>query len=280
MTNKKFILNADDFGMSQDYNRAVLVGYEDGFLRSASICANGPSFESAINEILPECQELSLGVHLNIIEGKSLTHCPLLTDEKGNFNNGYLAMILKSNNREFLSQTEKEFRAQIERVQAVAKPDHIDSHVHVHAIPPIFKLVCRLAKAYKIPYVRTQNEILYAVDNKKKTCTVAYGVNIIKNLLLKFFTMQNKKLLPQYGLKTNDYLIGVCYTAMMNSQTLEDGLKAIEGDNIIAECLIHPKNYAIKKDDHHAEEFKLSRDKLLQDTIYRLGFEISNHKNL
>ena len=126
MTNKKFILNADDFGMSQDYNRAVLVGYEDGFLRSASICANGPSFESAINEILPECQELSLGVHLNIIEGKSLTHCPLLTDEKGNFNNGYLAMILKSNNREFLSQTEKEFRAQIERVQAVAKPDHID----------------------------------------------------------------------------------------------------------------------------------------------------------
>ena len=77
MTNKKFILNADDFGMSQDYNRAVLVGYEDGFLRSASICANGPSFESAINEILPECQELSLGVHLNIIEGKSRTHCPL-----------------------------------------------------------------------------------------------------------------------------------------------------------------------------------------------------------
>ena len=79
MSKKKFILNADDFGMSKAHNRAVLDGYNNGFLSSASICANGPSFESAVNEILPECQNLSLGVHLNIIEGKSLTHCPLLT---------------------------------------------------------------------------------------------------------------------------------------------------------------------------------------------------------
>lgn len=280
MTNKKFILNADDFGMSQDFNRAVLVGYSDGFLRSASICANGSAFESAINEILPECQELSLGVHLNIIEGKSLTHCPYLTDDNGNFNNGYLSFILKSGNREFLNQIEKEFRAQIEKVQSSAKPDHIDSHVHVHAIPPIFKIVCKLAKEYKIPYVRTQNEIIYAVDENKKTKSFAYKINIIKNLLLKFFTLQNRKLLKNYGLKTNDYLLGVCYTGMMDSTTLEEGLKAIEDDNIIAECLIHPKKYTSAENDHHTEEFALSVDKILQDTVYRLGFEISSHKNI
>lgn len=280
MVKKKFILNADDFGLSPDYNRAVLTGYADGFLRSASICANGSVFESAVNEILPECQELSLGVHLNVIEGKALTHCPSLCNKEGEFNKGYLFFMLNSNNKQIMSQIENEFRRQIERIKSVANPDHIDSHVHVHAIPAIFRLVCRLAKEYGIPYVRTQNEPLYYVDDKKKSCTINYAVNIIKNLLLKVFTIRNKKTVKEFSLKTNDYLIGVCYTAMMNPQTLEEGLKSIEEEEVLAECLIHPKKYSSSLNDHHAQEFALSIDKKLEDTIYRLGYEIGSHKNL
>ena len=100
MTDRKFILNADDFGMSNDFNRAVLYACERGLLKSASLCANGPAFDNAVNEILPECQSLGVGVHLNIIEGKALTHCHLLTDDNGNFNKGYLSLILKSKNKE------------------------------------------------------------------------------------------------------------------------------------------------------------------------------------
>ena len=44
---KKFILNADDFGMSKAYNRAVLEGYESGILKSTSLTANGEAFEEA-----------------------------------------------------------------------------------------------------------------------------------------------------------------------------------------------------------------------------------------
>ena len=55
MGNKKFILNADDFGMSKAFNRAVLEGYHNGFLTSASLCANGKAFNAAVNEIIPEC---------------------------------------------------------------------------------------------------------------------------------------------------------------------------------------------------------------------------------
>ena len=84
---KKFILNADDFGMSKAFNRAVLEGYNNGFLSSASLCANGKAFNAAVNEILPECPDLGLGVHLNIIEGKALTKADMLTDKKGKFTN-------------------------------------------------------------------------------------------------------------------------------------------------------------------------------------------------
>ena len=85
---KKFILNADDFGMSDSYNQAVLEGYSFGLLKSASLCANGEAFDNAINNIIPNCPNLSVGVHLNIIKGKSLTNAPLLTDKNNIFNNG------------------------------------------------------------------------------------------------------------------------------------------------------------------------------------------------
>ena len=280
MSNKKFILNADDFGMSQDFNRAVLEGYNNGFLSSASICANGIAFESAINEILPECQDLGLGVHLNIIEGKALTHVQCLTDGKGNFNKGYLWFILNSGKKEVINTIEKEFRAQIEKVQSVAKADHIDSHVHVHAIPAIFKLTARLAKEYNIPFIRTQHEEFYMIPGAKKHLNLAYPVNIIKILLLNTFTAKNKKTVKEFNLKTNNFLIGVGYTGMMESKTLEYGLMAIEDDNIIAESLIHPCKYTNKITDSHTMEFALSQDKMLKDTIYRLGYEITNYKNL
>ena len=113
---KKFILNADDFGMSKAYNRAVLEGYNNGFLSSASLCANGKAFNAAVNEILPECPDLGLGVHLNIVEGKPLTKVDLLVNKKGKFNKGFVSLLLNSGNEKLLYQIEQEFRAQIEQV--------------------------------------------------------------------------------------------------------------------------------------------------------------------
>ncbi len=277
---KKFILNADDFGMSQDFNRAVLFGCNDGFLKSASICANGPAFESAINEILPECQNLGLGIHLNIMEGRALSNFPDITDNLGNFNCGYSGLIRKSKDKEFLNRLEKEFRAQIEKVVNIAQVDHIDSHVHTHAIPPIFKLTCKLAKEYGIPYIRTQHEEFYTVPELKKHLNFKYPLNIVKILLLNHFTKQNKKIALEYGIKTNDYLLGVGYTGMMDSQTVEYGLNALDGRDFIAEALIHPCKYLSNKKDSHSVEFGITQDKILQNNIYKAGFEITNYKNI
>ena len=276
---KKFILNADDFGMSQAFNRAVLKGYQNGILTSASICANGEAFESAISEVIPQCPDLSIGVHLNIIEGKSLTNVSLLTDENGIFNNGYGAMILKSCNNEFLRQVEQEFRAQIEKIMAMTKVDHIDSHVHTHAIPNIFKIVVKLAKEYNIPYIRTQFEYPYLIPSIKKYLTIAYPINLIKIILLNTFTMINSNLVKENNLKTNDYLIGVGYTGMMDDKSIAYGLNALKNKDCIAEALIHPCDYDSDIKDHHTTEFELTQNEDLRDFIKEIGFELSNHTN-
>ena len=253
MVSKKFILNADDFGMSKAYNRAVLDGYHRGFLTSASLCANGKAFNAAVNEIIPECPNLGIGVHLNIIEGRSLTKAPMLTNKKGKFNKGFGQLMLMSTNPEFLKQVEFEFRTQIETVMNYTQVDHIDSHVHTHAIPNIFKIAAKLAKEYNIPYIRTQHEEMYFVPSLKKHCNLKYPPNILKILLLNYFTSKNRPIITEYG------------------------LKAIEED-CIAEALIHPCHYAISNKNQHYTEFLITQNKELKDKISRLGFELTNYK--
>ena len=277
MVEKKFILNADDFGMSKAFNRAVLDGYHNGFLTSASLCANGKAFNAAVNEIIPECPNLGLGVHLNIIEGRSLTKAPLLTNKKGKFNNGFLSILLKSHDESFLNQVEFEFRTQIETVMNYAKVDHIDSHVHTHSIPNLFKITAKLAKEYNIPYIRTQYEEMYFVPSIRKHLNLKYPPNILKILLLNYFTSINKKVVEEYDLKTNDNLIGVGYTGLMDDMTTEYGLRAIE-DSHITEALIHPCHYATSNKNQHYTEFLITQNKALKDKIARLGFEITNYK--
>ena len=278
MKQKKFILNADDFGMSEEHNRAVLDGYLKGFLTSTSICANGKAFDTAVNEILPECPDLGIGVHLNIIEGRSLTKAPLLTDKKGIFNNGYVQMILKSFNREFLEQAEYEFRTQIEKVMSYTKVDHIDSHVHVHGIPNLFKITAKLAKEYGIPYIRTQHEQIYFVSSIKKHISFKYPINIIKIMLLNFFTGINRATADNFGLKTNDFIVGVGYTGMMDDETVRCGAEAVDESDCIVETLIHPCNYKYPQNNQHYKEFLITQNKELEDKIIRMGYEITNCK--
>ena len=279
MGNKKFILNADDFGMSKAFNRAVLEGYHNGFLTSASLCANGKAFNAAVNEIIPECPNLGIGVHLNIMEGRSLTKAPKLTNKKGKFNNSYLKLMLNSNDNQFLEQVEYEFRTQIETIMNYTKVDHIDSHVHTHAIPNIFKITAKLAKEYNITFVRTQYEEMYFVPSIKKYLNFKYPPNILKILLLNSFTQINRNVVKEYELKTNDYIIGVGYTGLMDSMTVEYGLETLD-DNCIAEALIHPCSYAVSHHkDQHYNEFLITQNKSLKDKINRLGFELTNYKN-
>ncbi len=276
---KKFIFNADDFGMSEYYNKAVLDGVNNGILTSASLCANGEKFDEAINDIIPNCSDLSVGIHLNIIEGHALTDCPMLTNENGIFNNEYISIILKSFNKTFMLQVEQEFRAQIEKILAKTKVDHIDSHVHTHAIPNIFRLTARLAEEYNIPYIRTQWEKPYFVPSIKKYLNSKYPPNILKIILLNTFTILNKPIAKKYNLKTNDYLIGVGFTGMMDSSTIEYGLKTLDKD-CIAEALIHPCKYDIINQDSHHFEYLSTIDNNLKNKIKEFEFELINHSNI
>ena len=283
MTDKKFVLNADDFGMSNAFNTAVFEGYQAGILKSTSLVANGDAFDEAVNKIIPQTPDLGIGVHLNIIEGKALTKdLREITDANGNFNLSYGKLILKSynpKNQEFLEQLEIEFRAQIEKIKnAGIKISHIDSHVHTHAIPPIFKLVCKLAQEYGIKQIRTQHEHFYTIPDVFIHLNTKYPINLIKIALLDIFTIQNKPVAKQFNLNTNDYLIGVGYTSMMNNLTISCGLSSLKNKkDIVAEALIHPCRYEDGTVDNHFTEYRITQSEKLKNKIEQMGYEIGNY---
>ena len=270
---KNFILNADDFGLTIHHNKAVLEGYRTEILTSASLCTNTDAFSDAVENVLPMCTNLGVGVHLNIMEGHALTDCALLTDNYGCFEKSYLYLILNRHNKNLLSQIKQEFKAQIEKALIHnVQIDHLDSHVHTHAIPEIFEITCELAKKYDIKYVRTQNEFPYIIKN---TDLKSYSINFIKIMLLKYFTHKNKKTLRKYDLKTNDNIIGVGYTGMMSADAIISGVKATQNSEII-EALIHPCKY--EKQDSHLNEFYITQNKNLKKDIENLGFVFANYK--
>lgn len=95
--------------------------------------------------------------------------------------------------------------------------------------------------------------------------------------LLKYYSNKNKKNLN--GIKTNDYIIGIGYTGMMDSNIIKLGLRKIGCCNI-TEALIHPCKYDVIKDDSHSLEYAITKDMELKEKIRNLGFDLTNYKNL
>ena len=271
-SNKKFILTADDFGLLKELNFAVLEGVRDGILTSTCVCANGEFYTHAMKEILPKINEVDLGVHLNIIEGKGLLEHRFLTDKTGNFKHGFISLLINSYRKEFLKEIEAEFRAQIEQVLKDAKAanvgaNFVNSHVHTHGIPKIFELTARLASEYKIPSVRLQAEKFYRANRPPKL------VNIVKVVLLNYFSIINRAMVKKYNLKCNDYILGISYTGEMNKDTILKGLFSLSHfENITVEALLHPTN---TEQSASYGEYLTIVDPNLKQKVNNLGFEFA-----
>ena len=126
----KIILHADDLGMSEAVNDAIVEALGRGWVTSASVMANGPAFEHAARA-LRALGEVDLGVHLNWTEGAPLTELV-----------GVDALY-------------REGRAQIQRaLGAGLRLSHLDSHQHLHWQPAMFEVFVRLLAEFRVPCAR------------------------------------------------------------------------------------------------------------------------------
>lgn len=155
---KRMIINADDFGLSDSVNEAVLRAHKQGVLTSTTIMTNMEAAKEAV-KIAKGLPRLGVGVHLNLSKGKPLSNdkqVKCLTDDNGEFRHSPMmlaAMSLISHNIRKAIRTE--LAGQIQwLIDNGITPTHLDSHKHIHCFPPIYSIVCDLAQKFKINAVR------------------------------------------------------------------------------------------------------------------------------
>lgn len=239
---RSVILEADDLGLLYAFNEGIRAAWRDGLLTSTCLRANGCAYEHALREVLPACPGLGVGLHWCLNEAGPVAAPGLvrrLLGADGRLRRGFRWLMGLAASSQGLAQIECELRAQIEKVLADGVSlDHVNSHQHVHMIPAIFRVACRLAQEYGIRAIRLVRELPYTAGGFRRAVQPLVNSNLIKHVLLNRFARQNEPVAREHALPTTDYFVGVAYASNMSRRTILAGLAAVPCGSV--EVLLHP----------------------------------------
>lgn len=145
---KKLIINADDFGLTEGVNRAVIACHEAGVVTSTTLMVTAAAAGGAAR-LARAHPGLGVGLHLNLTAGPpaaAAADIKSLTGPGGEFP-GLRAMLWRlTAGRARRRELEREIGAQIALCRELGiEPTHVDSHHHLHAHPRLRRalaLVC------------------------------------------------------------------------------------------------------------------------------------------
>jgi predicted glycoside hydrolase/deacetylase ChbG (UPF0249 family) len=150
------LVNADDFGMYDDINAAVVRSFQDGIVHSTSLMMPCPAAPQAV-ELLRANPDIPFGVHLSFIRDiptydwgpmAPKSAIPSMLDEAGGFyTSDRMTELLE---RAKVEEVEIEARAQLDAVLATGlRPTHLDWHcLHSGGRADIFDMTLRLAREH------------------------------------------------------------------------------------------------------------------------------------
>ena len=194
---EKLVINADDFGLNASVNNAIIESFEKGLINSATILANRPGFDEAIELAQKHNITAKIGIHLALTEGQPLTSDKLIREyyNDNEHDNDYADIKMHKRKLFFLSRTGKEiiyneFAAQIKKVRdAGIQITHVDTHHHIHESLSVTQIILTLLKKHNIPSMRILNNL------NRSTRFYKSGYRIIINRIIKL-----------YGVNYSDFL--------------------------------------------------------------------------
>ncbi|MGD8537089.1 MAG: ChbG/HpnK family deacetylase [Candidatus Aminicenantes bacterium] len=281
---KKVIINADDFGLVQGVNEGIIKAHKEGILTSTTLMANMPGFDQAV-ELAGAHPNLGVGVHLNILRGQPLSPVEkvesLLSKDRcfvPSVPHLLRRILLK---RIGIDEVEREFRAQVEKVKNTGlSPSHIDSEKHIHMIRPLFRIVLKIAKEYRINRVRFIQEC----------CLFLRPGQMLKSMLISLSSASLKKRMTNEGVRSPDRFYGVCDSGRITAAKLKKVLHRVKEG--VTEIMVHPGfitqdmleletrigPYYINK--YREKELSALLDERLPDVIADLGIRLINFSHL
>lgn len=205
---KSIKLCADDFGLNEPVNKAILRLIKKNRLNAVSCMATMANLEPYSDQLLAAISntphETEIGLHLTFTEYKSLTNIQSL--EKNQKLPEIGELLIHSHLRKLnYKEIENEVRAQFERFETVfgKKPDFIDGHQHVHILPVIRDAVLNVSKDYlnKNGWVR--------VCYQPVSCIMKNRISLLRTLLISRLSKPLRKQLRTTTLNSNNLFLGI-----------------------------------------------------------------------
>lgn len=280
----QLIVNADDFGVSEEVNEAVLRAFKEGVLTSCSLMVTGAAFDQAV-KLAKDNPKLSVGIHLVTVMGRSVlpkSEIPTLVDEERNFSNSPTAAGLKYyfSNRARL-ELRREIAAQFEKFNSTGlRLSHIDGHLHMHVHPVIFNLALELGADYGAKRMRVPREeyhLALSFDRNQAFKKTVY------TLCFSGLAWYMKKKLRRKGFTFAERVYGNLQSGCVNEQYLLYTLHNLRAETNEFYC--HPAAYAphhILNDEErqHLIEFEALMSERAMSHLSHLGIELTTYLDL
>lgn len=289
----KIIVNADEIGLTEQVNQAIIEAHKHGIVTSTSVIVNLWAFNDAVRLIRGN-PSLEVGLHLNLTDGSPVSppsSVPTLVDKAGVFwpRNKLLQRLFT--NRVNIEEVKRELRAQISRFKEQGLNFyHLDSHEHVHVKPMLRLPFIELAKEHDVPLRIPEETILFLGWHPR------WWVLFDRRFLKKWFIRKQcrivRKQCEAHGVSTTDHFLSVfgIFPPEEHITCLTYKLLLSRAPNGVVEIMTHPSYYddrlrqflfygmhaAIQRE----EEAEALQDPSLREFIKGIEIQLVNHNVL
>lgn len=229
------IVNADDLGLSAGINRAIFAAHEDGIVTSASLMSTGVLFEEAVCE-LRQHPRLGVGVHLCLHDDEPVSapgRIPSLVGENGRMLPLGLVIRRVMTGAIKVEHIETEYAAQVARArEAGVDVDHLDSHCHLHAFPPVARAVRRVADHFAIRCIRKPEASGWFDYSSAPVARYPLATAITAFSKL-------SRALSGRGLLNPDRFVGLVQSGAIDKSWVERAVRSLK-PGTLTELMIHP----------------------------------------
>ena len=246
----QLIITADDYGYSEERNRAIIEAFKNSLVTRTSVLMNGTCLRKPCLPI-----NMPIGLHINLTEGDPIIKShKTLTDTNNKFYSRNIFIDMASRGKFLLEEIHLEIMAQLEKFRRVfqIEPNHVDGHQHVHVTPNISKIVAKVCQQNKVTRIRIPYQMLLNSEQLTESRNQFYKK-------INYFSQKARIIFQQFGLVSTDVFFGFDTMGYhMSLERLNDNLKTLRGYET-CEWMVHPGRPGKGGCGSGVDEFSLSQ---------------------
>ena len=224
-------VHADDLGLSEATNNAILQLARIGKLDGASLLVRGPAVTEGVvgwKALQAERPDLELCLHLCLTEGPCsalASAIPDLVNQDGHLKLSFGAWLSLSllptmhpRRRRITRQLHQEVQAQISRFRQLCgaeAPLHLDGHQHVHLVPIVHDCLLRVSGDQQINWMRSTTEPLPTGLDLRWWWDAISQAGLLKWTVLELLSRRAQRKQQRLGIASNGGFAGVLFTGQM-----------------------------------------------------------------